>query len=92
MADEATIDIPIDSGGEKQMEPSNLSVAMTAMGNEFAAAAARRTIRADQLAGDSSAMWAQYLTTPNAMAGIGFRTLQQSGGYPADSGTGTGGK
>jgi hypothetical protein len=92
VADDPTIDIPICSGGGSEVEPNNLQVCMTALGNEAAAASSRRTNRADQLAGDSSAMWSVYLTSPNAMTGIGFRTLQQSGGYPADTGTGTGGK
>jgi hypothetical protein len=35
-------------------------------------------------------MWAVALTTPTVMAGMGFRVAQQSGGYPAKSGTGTG--
>lgn len=58
---------------------------------EAAAASNRRIVRADQLQGDSDRMWSVYMTTPNALTGIGYRTLQQSNGYPAASGSGTGG-
>ena len=67
------------------------SGALSNLAAEQAGAAARRITRADQLAADSAAMWAVALTTPTVMAGMGFRVAQQSGGYPASSGTGTGG-
>lgn len=67
------------------------SGALSGLASEQTAAAARRIVRADQLAGDSAAMWAVALTSPTILAGMGFRVAQQSAGYPADTGTGTGG-
>ena len=64
------------------MEEKNLGVAMTAMGNEFGAAAARRVNAADQLASDSERMWSIAMTTPTVLAGMGFRVAQQSEGWP----------
>lgn len=68
------------------------STVVSAMSVEAGAASSRRVARADQLAGDANAMWAVALTTPTVFAGMGFRVAQQSAGYPADSGTGTGGQ
>lgn len=67
------------------------SGALSNLAAEQAACSARRIARADQLAGDSAAMWAVALTTPTVFAGMGFRVAQQSAGYPANTGTGTGG-
>lgn len=61
------------------VDEGNLAVAMTALANEFGASAARRASRADQLAGDSSAMWSIAMTTPTVNAGIGYRTAVESG-------------
>lgn len=66
------------------------SGALSNLAAEQAAAGARRIGRSDQLAADSAAMWAVALTTPTVFAGMGFRVAQQSAGYPASSGTGTG--
>ena len=71
-------------------EEANVQVALTAMANEFGAASARRVNSADQLSGDSQRMWAIAMTTPTVLAGMGFRVAQQSGGWPAKTGTGTG--
>jgi len=60
-------------------EQGNLTVALTAMANEFGAAAARRTQRADQTGADASAMWSIAMTTPTVMAGLGYRTATESG-------------
>ena len=60
-------------------EPGNLQVAMTAMANEFGASAARRSSRADQLSGDSQAMWSVALTSPTVSSSLGFRTATESG-------------
>jgi hypothetical protein len=67
------------------------AAALSGLAQEVTAQSALRQKRADQLGADSASMWAGYLTTPNPMTGIGYRTLQQSAGYPASSGTGTGG-
>ena len=67
------------------------SGALSNLAAEQGAAGARRINRADQLAADAAAMWAVHLTTPTIFAGMGFRVAQQSGGYPANTGTGTGG-
>lgn len=96
MAEEVTIEIPVVVPEKESVmasaEESVLQVALSGMAQEGAAASSRRTNRADQLAGDSAAMWSVALTTPTVFAGMGFRVAQQSGGYPADTGTGTGGK
>ena len=89
------VDIPVpdpvgQNQGEVTMEPDNLKVALTALGSEFGAAAARRVGAADQLASDSQRMWGIAMTTPTVLAAMGFRVAQQSGGWPAGSGTGTG--
>jgi len=76
---------------ESLVDPAIQSGALSNLAAEQAAAGARRINRADQLSGDSAAMWAVALTTPTVYAGMGFRVAQQSGGYPANSGTGTGG-
>jgi len=60
-------------------EPGNLSVSMTAMGNEAGAASAMRIRRMDQLAEDAASMWAVAMTTPTVMAGMGYRTMVESG-------------
>jgi len=61
------------------VDPSNLSVALTAMANEFGASAARRTSAADQLASDSQRMWSIAMTTPTVNAALGYRTATESG-------------
>lgn len=60
-------------------EEGNLQVALTGLANEFAASAARRSSRADQLSGDTQAMWAVALTTPTVLASTGIRLLSESG-------------
>ena len=64
--------------------------AITGLSAETAACSGRRIARADQLQGDSDRMWAVHMTTPTILAGMGFRVAQQSAGWPANSGTGTG--
>ena len=58
---------------DQQYEGGNLQVALTALGNEFGAAAASRVRRFDQLAADASSMWAVHLTTPTVFAGMGYQ-------------------
>ncbi len=65
------------------------AAALSGLSAEVTACSARRLARADQLQGDSDRMWSVYMTTPNVLTGVGYRTLQQSAGYPAASGTGT---
>lgn len=89
--------IPIDpeEGQESEMaavvDDTNAQVILTGMAAGEAAASESRRRRFDQLAEDSAAMWSVAMTTPTVFAGMGFRVAQQSAGYPADSGTGTGG-
>ena len=90
-----TLDIPIPGEGEEMASVVDDSVhvaAVTGLSAEVAAASGRRISRADQLQGDADRMWDVHMTTPTVMAGLGFRVAQQSGGYPAKSGTGTGGE
>lgn len=91
--------IPVDPGNgeesndmaaEAVVDLTNAQVILTGMAGAEAAAATSRTRRFDQLAEDSAAMWGIAMTTPTVMMGLGFRVSQQSGGYPASSGTGTG--
>lgn len=60
-------------------DPSNMTIALTAMANEFGAAAGRRTASADQLASDSQRMWAIAMTSPTVMAAHGMRVANESG-------------
>lgn len=71
-------------------ETGNLSIAHTLMANSlagasailnggYAASADRRTSRADQLSGDTQAMWASHLTTPTVMAAHGMRVASEAG-------------
>ena len=94
MPEEVTLEIPVTTGKESNRaasaEENTMQAVLTGMASEAAAGAARRTARADQLASDSSAMWGIHMTTPTIYAGMGFRVAQQSGGYPAKEGTGTG--
>ena len=60
-------------------EAGNMSVAHTAMANEFGASAARRTNRADQTSADASAMWSIAMTTPTTNAALAYRTATESG-------------
>jgi hypothetical protein len=64
--------------------------ALTGLSAETAACSGRRIARADQLQGDADRMWAVHMTTPTVFAGMGFRVAQQSQGWPASGGTGTG--
>lgn len=101
MPDDGVSEIPHPVEGDEMandiVEQGNLTVALTGMANEFGASAARRTQRADQLAGDASAMWSIAMTTPTVMAGIGYRTANESGSgrtraetnNPSETGVGT---
>lgn len=77
------------SEANSQAEPNVMQAILTGMATDAAGASSRRTSRFDQLAADSAAMWGIHMTTPTIYAGMGFRVAQQSGGYPAASGTGT---
>lgn len=59
--------------------------ALSGLAAEVAACSGRRLARADQLQGDADRMWTIFMTTPNVLTGVGYRTLQQSGGYPVPS-------
>ena len=56
--------------------------ALSGLAAETAACSGRRLARADQLQGDSDRMWSIFMTTPNVLTGVGYRTLQQDTGYP----------
>ena len=68
-----------DSGFPQYSELGNLQGAMSAMVQGFSAAANRRVDRADQLSGDSSAMWSVALTSPTVMAAQGMRVASDAG-------------
>lgn len=61
------------------MEANNMTIALTSMGNEFAAAAGRRVSRFDQLGADAAAMWSVALTSPTVSAAQGVRMVTESG-------------
>lgn len=86
------VDVPGETVMNTLVDPSIQSTVVSAMSVEAGAASSRRVIRADQLAADANSMWAVALTTPTVFAGMGFRVAQQSAGYPANTGTGTGGE
>lgn len=97
MPEEIDIGLPVEIGGTAggndmaaAAEENIMQTILSGMAAEAAAAQARRTSRMDQLSADSASMWAVALTTPNVMAAMGFRVAQQSGGWPAAAGTGTG--
>ena len=75
------IDVSI-STKEKPMnaEENNMSVALTAMAQEFGAAAGRRVNAADQLSSDSQRMWSIAMTSPTVMAAHGMRIASEAGG------------
>lgn len=56
-----------------------LNVALSGLATAAAAGTQRRTDAADQLASDSQRMWSIAMTTPTAMAGLGYRTATESG-------------
>ena len=58
------------------------------MANEFGAAAARRTNRADQTAADASNMWSIAMTTPTQNSALALRTATESGSGAARATTG----
>lgn len=81
-------DVMADCAQPQLCESGNQCVAMTAMangrsqaseamGHEFAAASTARTRRADQLSGDSQAMWSIAMTSPTVNSAMGFRTATQ---------------
>mgnify|MGYP006992596526 CR=1 FL=1 len=96
MPDTTIVEVPVTLGeGVGSMaaaEENVMQAVLSGMATDAAAGASRRISRFDQLAADSAAMWGISMTTPTILAGMGFRVAQQSGGYPADTGTGTGGK
>jgi Tfp pilus assembly protein FimT len=76
--------------GMPEAEGVNAGVAYTAMANAmanasglatqgFAASADRRTVMADQLAGDSQRMWSIAMTSPTVMAAHGMRVASEAG-------------
>lgn len=64
---------------EMSVDPSNLTVALTSLANEFGASAARRVNASDQLASDSQRMWSVAMTSPTVMAAHGMRVANESG-------------
>ena len=90
------VDIPVSGEGDDdematEVNGGVMEAVMSGMAKAAAAQADIRIRRFDQLAGDTASMWVQYLASPSILAAMGFRVAQQSGGFPADTGTGTGG-
>jgi len=84
MPEEVDLEIPIVWEETDMAEPSAgvAQLAADVLVTEASACSNRRLARADQLQGDADRMWSVYMTTPNALTGIGYRTLQQDTGYP----------
>lgn len=79
-----------DMATENSCDSGNQCVALTGMANGmsnvnqmlgmgFAASADRRTSRADQISGDTQAMWSIAMTTPTQNAAMAYRTATESG-------------
>jgi len=78
---EVDLEIPGTENGDNTMpvDSSNLEIALTGMANGAAASHDRRVSRADQLAGDSAALWSIAMTTPTQFAAQAQRTANESG-------------
>jgi len=79
-----SVTLSVSQEGEEEMpeqiaEHGNVTVALTAMADEFGAAAASRVRRFDQIAADSSSMWAVSMTSPTIMAAHGMRVASEAG-------------
>lgn len=61
------------------VDPGILNTALSGLAVAAAAAVQRRMEAADQLASDSQRMWCIHMTTPSVMAGMGYRTMSESG-------------
>lgn len=68
-----------DEMADAAAEAGNMAVAMTVLAQSAAAASARRTDAADQLALDSQRMWAIAMTTPTVMAAKGMQIASEAG-------------
>lgn len=79
--DDGIVSVPVDSSEESEMpaEAGNMDIAMTAMAQEFGAAAGRRVNSADQLSSDSQRMWSIAMTSPTVMAAHGMRIASEAG-------------
>jgi hypothetical protein len=73
------IELPNKEMKEVNAEENNMSVALTAMAQEFGAAAGRRVNAADQLSSDSQRMWSIAMTSPTVMAAHGMRIASEAG-------------
>lgn len=71
--------LEINKGEKMEAEANNMSVALTAMAQEFGAAAGRRVNAADQLSSDSQRMWSIAMTSPTVMAAHGMRIASEAG-------------
>ena len=83
MPEEGSVTLTV-SEGEDEMpeqisEAGNTIVALTAMADEFGAAAASRVRRHDQIAADASSMWSIAMTSPTVMAAHGMRVAGEAG-------------
>jgi len=78
---DGVVDLPHKENemAENITEAGNLTVALTAMADEFGASAARRSSAADQLASDSQRMWAISMTTPTVLAAKGIQMATEAG-------------
>ena len=55
------------------MEEKNNVIALTVLGQEFAAAAGSRVRRFDQLGSDAAALWSIAMVSPTVYAGMGYQ-------------------
>ena len=86
MTDNGTSEVPIPfSGDDEEMafpetsEAGVMQVALSGLAGGFAAATQRRTDRADQIAGDSQAMWSIAMTTPTFTNAQAMRVANEAG-------------
>ena len=91
LGDSVVLSVDPEDEGEEIMaeqiaEAGNVQIAITAMANhtvqfthEFSAASSARVRRADQIALDSSSMWAIAMTSPTVMAAQGMKIASEAG-------------
>ena len=82
--DDGVIDIDLTGEQEDMAFPETseagvMQVALSGLAGGFAAAAQRRTDRADQLGGDSQAMWSIAMTTPTFSNAQAMRVANEAG-------------
>lgn len=69
----------MSSVATSDVDPGLLKTALSGLAVAATAAVQRRMESSDQLSSDSQRMWCIHMTTPSVMAGMGYRTMNESG-------------